>query len=111
MEECPIKYALGLLSGKWTLKILWELSQGRPVRFNELRRNLGDISNVMLSKTLRELEENHLVVRKQYNEVPPRVEYRLSDLGEAIEPSLRGLGDWGAEVYRFNHTVPLSSET
>lgn len=100
MEDCSIKFALDLLNGKWKLRILWELNQQETIRFNELQRRLQGISSVMLSKCLEELEHNQIVNRKQYNEVPPKVEYSLTQLGKEIHPSLRALGEWGAKAYR-----------
>ena len=100
MEECPIKYALRLLGGKWKLQIVWELQQQEVIRFNALQRRLSGISSVMLSKTLEELENTKLVHREQYNEIPPRVEYSLTPLGKSLEPALKALGDWGLRVYQ-----------
>lgn len=102
METCSVKYALDLLSGKWKLRILWELSQQETIRFNELQRRVEGISSVMLSKSLEELEQSKLVNRKQYNEIPPKVEYSLTMLGKAIDPALKALGDWGSQVYMLN---------
>jgi DNA-binding HxlR family transcriptional regulator len=99
VEGCPVKYALKVLNGKWKLQILWELSQQAIIRFNELQRRLEGISSFMLSKSLEELEQNKLIIRKQYNEVPPRVEYSLTELGKDIHPVLEMLGDWGTKVY------------
>ncbi len=99
MEDCPVKYALKVLNGKWKLQILWELSQRPIIRFNELQRRLEGISSFMLSKNLEELARNKLIVRKQYNEIPTRVEYSLTELGKAIRPALEILGDWGTKVY------------
>lgn len=98
MEDCPVKYALQILNGKWKLQILWELNQQAIIRFNELQRRLDGISSFMLSKSLEELERNKLIIRKQYNEVPPRVEYSLTELGKDIHPALEMLGDWGIRV-------------
>lgn len=99
MDGCPVKYALKVLNGKWKLQILWELSQQTIIRFNELQRRLEGISSFMLSKSLEELEQNKLIIRKQYNEVPPRVEYSLTELGKGIHPALEMLGNWGTKVY------------
>lgn len=71
MTDCPVKYALDLLNGKWKLRILWELNQQESIRFNELQRRLDGISSVMLSKSLDELEQYKIVDRRQYNEIPP----------------------------------------
>lgn len=102
MTDCPVKYALDLLNGKWKLRILWELNQQEVIRFNELQRRLSGISSVMLSKTLEELERNKIVNRRQYNEIPPKVEYSLTDLGKAIDPALQALGNWGSKAYARN---------
>ncbi|MFQ9718275.1 MAG: winged helix-turn-helix transcriptional regulator [Blautia sp.] len=102
MTDCPVKYALDLLNGKWKLRIIWELNQQEIIRFNELQRRLTGISSVMLSKTLEELERNKIINRRQYNEIPPKVEYSLTDLGKAIEPALQALGNWGSKAYTLN---------
>ena len=89
MEGCPVKFALGLVSGKWKLRILWELNQQEVIRFNELQRRLEGISSVMLSKSLEELERARLVHREQYPEIPPRVEYSRRRWGGPLTPSAR----------------------
>lgn len=99
MDNCPVKYALNILSGKWKLKITWELHKQENVRFNELQRRLEGISSFMLSKCLGELEHDKVVTRTQYNEVPPRVEYSLTELGKSIQPALKLLGDWGVKAH------------
>lgn len=104
LNNCPVNYALSLLNGKWKLPIVWLLNQSETIRFNELRRNLNGISNIMLSKSLQELEEAKIVNRYQYNEVPPRVEYTLTDLGKSLQPALQLLGEWG-ELARNTITI------
>ncbi len=99
MTICPVTYALDLLNGKWKLRIIWELHQLETVRFNELQRCLDGISSVMLSKSLNELEAQKIVVRKQYNEIPPKVEYTLAPLGQSLVPALNALGEWGTNAY------------
>ncbi|APM41352.1 winged helix-turn-helix transcriptional regulator [Clostridium kluyveri] len=103
MEECPVKYALSILNGKWKIQITWELNQQEVIRFNELQRRLKGISSFMLSKNLQELEKQKIIVRKQYNEVPPRVEYSLTELGKAIYPALDMVGIWGTRAYNEIH--------
>jgi len=98
MDDCPVKYALGILQGKWKFQILWELAHAESVRFNELQRRVDGISSLMLSKTLKELEVDGLVSRRQFNEIPPRVEYSLSELGTELKEVLQGLGDWGLKA-------------
>lgn len=105
MSDCPVKYALDLLNGKWKLRILWELNQQETIRFNELQRRLEGISSVMLSKSLAELEQYQIIHRKQYNEIPPKVEYSLTPLGKEIDPALQALGAWGSRAYSLNHGI------
>lgn len=103
MSDCPVKYALSILNGKWKFQIVWELYQQEVIRFNELQRRLVGISSFMLSKSLEELEQHKIVSRKQYNEIPPRVEYSLTDLGKALKPALEQLGNWGTRAYHETH--------
>lgn len=96
-EKCPVLYALDIIGQKWKLPILWYMYEKQPIRYNELKRKLASITNVMLTKSLRELEGAGLVSRVQYNEIPPRVEYSLTDRGEALIPTLKELYKWGQE--------------
>lgn len=93
-EQCPMEIGLNILSGKWKLKILWQVST-EPVRFNELQRRLGKITTKTLTQQLRELENQQIVQRTVYPDNPPRVEYSLTELGESIEPVLKSLCAWG----------------
>lgn len=102
MAICPVRYALNILEGKWKLIILYTISVNGTIRFNELQRQINGISNLMLTKTLRELEKDGLVFRVQFNEVPPHVEYSLSNLGKGIFPVLDSLGKWGQELFEDN---------
>lgn len=93
---CPIRHMLSVLGGKWKLPIICMLSGGMPLRNSAIKRKLGDISNVMLAQSLKELETSGIVRRQQYNEVPPRVEYSLTDKGKDILPVLRPMVAWAA---------------
>ena len=75
--------------------------QNGVIRFNELQRKVNGISSLMLSKNLKELEEDSLVIRHQYNEIPPRVEYELSKLSQKLIVALKSLDKWGNEVYKY----------
>lgn len=86
-----------LISGKWKILILWYISFYKMQRFNELQRRLNGITHSTLSKQLRELEEDGLVIKTNYPEVPPRVEYTLSELGESFIPVLKNMQSWSEE--------------
>ena len=94
-SQCPVAYTLQIIGGKWSLPIVWQLGQAKCVRYNELRRRLDGISNMMLAKCLRELETHGIVTRIQHNEVPPRVEYSLSEKGRSLQAALTALANWG----------------
>jgi DNA-binding HxlR family transcriptional regulator len=102
MEDwlCPIRYAIDIIGGKWKLPIICILSANAPVRNGVLKRKLRTISNVMLAQSLKELETAGIVHREQYNEVPPRVEYTLTERGESMLPTLQKLVDWAAADLR-----------
>lgn len=93
-EQCPVELGMNILSGKWKLKILWHLSKG-TIRFNELQRLLGSITTETLTEQLLELEERRIILRTVFPEVPPRVEYSLSEIGITLKPILKGLCEWG----------------
>jgi DNA-binding HxlR family transcriptional regulator len=105
---CPYVTAQRLLTGKWALLILHELSE-RTMRFGELQRSLPDLTQATLTKQLRMLEEHALVERKVYSQIPPKVEYSLTDLGRHFGPVLRELETWGKlyiECMKENQLVP-----
>jgi DNA-binding HxlR family transcriptional regulator len=93
---CPVEATLDLIGGKWKGVMLYHLSPG-TLRFSELRRRLSGVTQRMLTKQLRELEETGLIVRKVYAQVPPKVEYSLSKKGETLQPVIRALEKWGEE--------------
>jgi DNA-binding HxlR family transcriptional regulator len=92
---CGIDAAMDVVSGKWKSLILWELDNHGTRRFGELRRALPGVSEKMLTQHLREMEQDGLVHREVYREVPPKVEYSLTDEGTSLNEALRPLGDWG----------------
>ena len=97
---CGIDAALDVVSGKWKGLILWELEEYGMRRFAELRRGLPGVSEKMLTQHLREMEADGLVHRQVHAEVPPRVEYSLTEHGRALNVALAPLGDWGVERLR-----------
>ena len=94
LPACPVATAVALIGGKWKLLILRNL-RTRPWRFNELQRDLDGISQKVLTDSLRQMIDDGLVYRHDYQELPPRVEYRLTDLGTKMLPILDALADFG----------------
>lgn len=93
---CPVEVTLDLIDGKWKGVILYHLQEGR-LRFGELRKRLPGITQRMLTKQLRALEEDDLITRKVYAEVPPRVDYELSETGLRLRPVIDALKAWGED--------------
>ena len=91
---CPVEITLDALSGRWKVLIIQQLLDGTR-RFNQLQRELQGITHRTLSKQLKEMEEHGLVNRKDYKEIPPRVEYSLSELGKSLESVLSSMHKWG----------------
>jgi len=96
LPECPVATTVQLIGSKWKLLILRNLMV-RPWRFNELKKSLGGISPKVLTDSLRALEADRIVVRTVFPEVPPRVEYSLSETGESLRPVLKSMEKWGLE--------------
>ncbi len=92
---CPVGKTLNILRGKWTTKIIFELQKGERFRFGELKRKLPEITNTMLSSTLKELENLGIVKREQFNEIPPHTEYSLTDAGRDMLPVFYEMALWG----------------
>ena len=100
LPECPVATTVALIGSKWKLLIIRNLLQ-RPWRFNELKKDLEGISQKVLTDSLRSMEEDGIIKRTVYPEVPPRVEYALSDLGETMRPILDAMQEWGTN-YKNN---------
>lgn len=92
--NCPVGATIKVLSGKWKILILFSLNQGTK-RFNQLRREIPEVTQRMLTNQLRELEEDKIIMRKVYAQVPPKVEYSLSPIGKTLKPLLQHLKEWG----------------
>lgn len=103
-QNCPVETTLDRIGGKYKALILWHLSAG-TLRFSQLQR-LITATPRMLTLQLRELEQDGLVERKVYAEVPPRVEYSMTDLGRSLMPILTAIRDWGAEYLRSQNIEP-----
>ena len=92
--DCPLEYALEILGGKWKLKIIWTIYEAKVIRFNQLKREVSGITDLMLAKILKLLAENNIVQRTQFNEIPPRVEYSLTENGLQLVESLSNIRQW-----------------
>ena len=95
MEECPLNRVLKLIGGKWKMQILCSLHNNGPTRYNQLKRTLDGVSNTVLAGALRELEADGFLLRRDFHEVPPRVEYTLTDLGQSFITVLNVMKEWG----------------
>lgn len=98
MTPCPLQKAMDILGGKWKMAILCSLSAEGPTRYNELRRHMGNISNTMLAKSLKELEDAGLIARKEYLEIPVRVEYTITNATQKLLPILAQVAGWAASL-------------
>ncbi len=96
LPECPVATTVQLIGSKWKLLIIRNLRM-RPWRFNELKKDLDGISQKVLTDSLRSMEEDGLITRTVYPEVPPRVEYALSELGQSMGPILDAMQQWGTD--------------
>jgi len=98
---CPIRQVISRFGDKWSMLVLFMLNRSETgvLRFNEIRRLMTDCSQKMLSQTLKNLEQSHLVNREVYPEVPPRVEYSLTETGRSLMPAIIALIDWGKEHF------------
>lgn len=96
MPACPVATTVQLIGSKWKILLIRNL-MGRPWRFNELKKDLDGISQKVLTDSLRSMEEDGIVTRTVYPEVPPRVEYALSELGESMRPIIKAMEIWGTE--------------
>ena len=106
MPACPVATTVQMIGSKWKLLIMRNLLV-RPWRFNELRKDLEGVSQKVLTDSLRSMEEDGIITRTVYPEVPPRVEYALSELGESMRPIMKAMEQWGLE---YKKTKPVTPE-
>lgn len=100
IEICPVRNVIARFGNKWALLVILVLSENEPIRFNDLGRQIPDISSRVLSSTLRTLEADGLVDRKYFQEVPPRVEYSLTETGRSLVPIIVKLTEWAQKNMR-----------
>ena len=106
LPECPVATTVSLIGSKWKLLIMRNLF-GRPWRFNELQRSIDGISQKALTEALRSMEADGIVRRTAYPEVPPRVEYALTELGESMCPIIQAMEKWGNEYKKLSKAIVL----
>ena len=106
LPECPVATTVSLIGSKWKLLIIRNLLE-RPWRFNELKKSLAGISQKVLTDSLRSMENDGIITRTVYPEVPPRVEYALSELGETMRPILDSMKEWGTNYKKMQHSSEL----
>lgn len=97
LSDVPFGYTLSMIGGKWRLIILYWLVEYDSIRFNELYRKIGSITYKTLSTQLKQMEQDGLVIRKEYPQIPPKVEYSLSDKGRSLYPIMEAMCEWGIE--------------
>lgn len=100
LPTCPVATTVQLIGGKWKLLIIRNLLN-RPWRFNELQKSLEGISQKVLTDSLRSMEKDEIVIRTVFPEIPPKVEYSLSELGESMRPIIDSMAQWGTEYKKL----------
>lgn len=108
-DGCPMWYACKAIEGKWKLPMIYVLHENGTLRYGELKKALG-ITSVMLSSTLKDLEQEGLVIRTQYQEIPVRVEYSLTEMALQLVPILEMLEKWGVQLAQSGHCLPGKEE-
>ena len=98
--RCPLEYGMELFGGKWNSRIICVLATLGTLRYSELRKEMGNITDAVLASTLKDLIANGIVVRRSYDEVPPKVEYSLSEKGQSVVPILRSICKWAGIFYK-----------
>lgn len=98
--RCPLEYGMELFGGKWNSRIICVLATLGTLRYSELRKEMGNITDAVLASTLKELITNEIVFRKSYDDVPPRVEYSLTEKGMSVVPILQSICKWAGLFYK-----------
>lgn len=98
--RCPLEYGLKIFGSRWNARIICVLSAKEVLRYSELRKQIGNITDAVLAASLKSLIESEIVVRKSYDEVPPRVEYSLSEKGASVVPIIQSICKWSRSFYK-----------
>ncbi len=105
--RCPLEYGLEIFGGKWSSRIICVLAALGTMRYSELRREMGNITDAVLASTLKELVASNIVKRKSYDEIPPRVEYSLTEKGASVVPILQSICQWAGTFYKDESEMPM----
>ncbi|ERI91913.1 HTH-type transcriptional activator HxlR family protein [Clostridiales bacterium oral taxon 876 str. F0540] len=98
--RCPLEYGLDIFGGKWNSRIICVLAEKHTLRYSEIRKEMTDITDAVLAATLKNLISDNIVRREQYNEIPPKVEYSLTDKGESVIPILQSICKWSGAYHK-----------
>lgn len=98
--RCPLEYGLDVFGGKWSSRIICVLAHKERLRYSEIRKEMGNITDAVLAATLKDLVKNDLVIRQSYDEIPPKVVYELSEKGKTVVPILQSICKWAGITYR-----------
>ena len=105
--RCPLEYGMELFGGKWNSRIICVLSTLGTLRYSELRKEMGNITDAVLASALKNLIGNGIVIRNAYQEIPPRVEYSLSEKGQSVVPILQSICKWAGVFYKDGTGAPM----
>lgn len=105
--RCPLEYGLGVFGGKWKSRIICVLAAKEVLRYGELRSEMANITDAVLAATLKELMADQIVARRSYDEIPPRVEYSLTEKGKSVVPILQSICRWSGIFYKEESDTPM----
>ena len=101
--RCPLEYGLEIFGGKWASRIICVLAEKETLRYSELRREMGNITDAVLAASLKQLISDEIVARKSYDEIPPRVEYSLTERGKSVVPILQSICRWAGAFHKEDY--------
>jgi len=105
--RCPLEYGLDIFGGKWKSRIICVLAEQKTLRYSELRREMSNITDAVLAATLKELSVDGMIMRQQFDEIPPRVEYHLTEKGRSVVPILQSICHWAGIFHNENTGMSL----
>ena len=106
--RCPLEYGLRVFGGKWKSRVICVLAEKRTLRYSELRREMSNVTDAVLAAALKELIADDMIVRKSYDEIPPRVEYALSGKGQSVVPILQSICHWSGIFHKEGNENTMS---